>query len=315
MRYLINGLIFLIIICFVLGCQHDEVGLRIISNQEKVKTESHQRIMGTRVFAIIPETYNYNKTLDRFQASANQHVKFAKINNVSFSNMRDNFISKEKSAMYERIQLHGYDGYYNEFKNPTSGDAVITMFFGDEDFTIMVIGQSSGETADGYAQLQRIIQSTYYDKDFDLDNLERASFTFDESICEFIPISNSTETYVYVMDKNIGFTPEAKNCVMVFEKLSERNVEEAEMHFKTMMKRNKNAKMEFEKNTLDKVKIGDYDALLLETKFQQNDVSGIMYYVQLSDENNSLAFTGLAYQDLESLSTKFKRTIESLRFK
>lgn len=284
-----------------------------ISTQNVVKTSTHQRIKGTKIFAVIPDNYKHNKNSSRISVSGKQNLTFVKLPNISWSDVKDNYGKNVPQGYWKKIKLHGHDGVYTESTDSKNNIIDISVHFGGEDFVYMITGRASAEIPGSKEQTIEIIKSIYYDDTFELDELELAEFTFDRNIFNYHLLIGGNGNYMYGPDKNKKPGLLQKNTI-VFKSTYVNDLDINTYH-DSILKRNEKPFESFHNKEITQKQIGIYDAKVMKADIQGDEINGILYHVLLSDNNNALAITGICYDKIESFVDKFERTVESIRFK
>jgi len=185
MKYLIILLsIITIQACSQTSIKENPFATKLVSS----KSEEHIRVKGTKLFALIPEKYPYIQELSRYQISDQQFIQFQNLPNNSWTEYRTR-VKKESFGngliTYEQIIFNGFDGMYIEGEDPNSDKNDIVLAFGATDFITMIICKTSKSNPEARKEIVKILQSLYYDQDFQLDEFELANFEFDKTISKF----------------------------------------------------------------------------------------------------------------------------------
>lgn len=155
------------------------------------KTAQLKRLKGTKLFVSTPASYKPMESMVRLQRDNNTYFQAMEIPNTNFNEYKSKLTKQaieSKGAEVDvdkPVKYNGYDAIYFSGPSKKSGETKLGLAFGDETFTMMILGVC--QTADKAAmdELNKIFSTSYYDKSFDLNPLELASFKFDETITGF----------------------------------------------------------------------------------------------------------------------------------
>lgn len=172
-------------------------------NINVVKTEKSKRVKGTKLFVIAPDTYNPIESMVRLQRDNNTYFQVIEVPNSNFNEYKGK-LTKEaiesqgaKVDIDKPIKYNGYDAIYFSGPSKTAGETKLGLAFGDESFVMMIVGVCQTSDKEAMNELNKIFSTSYYEKSFDLNLLELASFKFDESITGFKYATRMGNMFIY----------------------------------------------------------------------------------------------------------------------
>jgi len=284
------------------------------------KTEKHIRIEGSKVYGIIPNSYQYIKYLARYQKNDNLYIQVAESNTSSFIQAKSNFTKNAMEAkgatidVLKNITVNVFDAIYVEGPSKYKGENKLVLAFGDETFMVIIVGVCKNNDINGQKELQEIFKSIYYDKAFKNDPLELASFDFDYSITGFKYTMSVSTIFMFTKDGKIDAQNPTVNSINIGI-LPQMTEDKAENYSNDLSWRLEQKGITLENKEIIKTKINDYPAYILQTDIELKNKKGIMYQVLLVGKDKCVLFIGNAYNDADNYLTKFKRTAESITIK
>lgn len=200
MRQLTFAIILIISILFT-SCSNEQTSFP--DNIQVTKTEKLKRIKGTKLFVTTPGTYKPIESMVRLQRDNNTYIQAVEMPAANF-NEHKNKLTKEgmerqgaKVDIIKPIKYNGYDAIYMVGPSKTDGETKLGLAFGDDTFVMMLAGVYQTSDKAAMEELNKIISTSYYDKSFDLNPLELATFTFDENITGFKYATTIGSMFVY----------------------------------------------------------------------------------------------------------------------
>ena len=280
------------------------------------KSNNHQRIEGTRLFAIIPSEYELVEQLGRYQKNKNQFIQFVETS-TSFKEEKNN-IRRDALGngviLFEEIKFNTFEGIFAEGENPNTNENDLILLFGDDEFMAMVVGKTETDKPENRNELIEIFKTIFYDKGFSLDELEIANFTFDISICGFKHAMTATNMLMFAKNgKEDAQNPFANS--MLFGNLPKMNKDELKSYTKDMISRHKASGIVLDNDEVTDIEIGGYTALILDTKTNFQGKRGLIYQAVISGENRSMIFVGSGYDKIKELRSKYVKTVETIKMK
>ena len=169
---------------------------------KSVKTSAHVNIPGTRVFIVPPHGFTPSDELPAIQkgdnlmiqaidlAGGNFYTNAASFNRASFENQGIKVLD------YKELKVNDYPAKMILMQSP-DGVKAYNLVFGDTTFSVSLLGiyPQADDTA-GF-DIQKAIQTIYYDKSFKVDPFARAIFTLDDSRTQVKFKKYSASVYLY----------------------------------------------------------------------------------------------------------------------
>jgi hypothetical protein len=143
------------------------------------------------------------ESMVRMQRDNNTYFQVLEIPNTNFTEYKGN-LTKEaieskgaKVDIDKPVRYNGYDAIYFSGPSKTEGETKLGLAFGDQDFVVMLVGVCKTSDKKAMGELNKIFNTSYYDKSFELDPLELVSFKFDESITGFKYATSMSNVFIY----------------------------------------------------------------------------------------------------------------------
>ncbi|WP_338395898.1 hypothetical protein [Fulvitalea axinellae] len=286
------------------------------------KTQKHKRISGTKVFCIAPSNYEYVKELARYQRKDKLYFQVIETSGSSFTEAKSNFTKEALRAkgitddgILKNLFLNEYNCVYTEGPSKYPGETKLIMAFGDDDFLVFVAGVCKNSDDEGKKELQEIFKTIYYDKSFNLNPLELANFEFDESITGFKHAMSMSNMIIYTENGKSDLKNPNAGALMNIAMMPQMSEMKAEQFANDLPWRFEKGGAKLKNRDIQKEKIGGFTAFILDTKTEIESKEGILYQVLLVGDKSSILFAGTADRDIESFKAKFKKTVQSIRFK
>ena len=203
---------------------------------------------------------------------------------------------------------------YIEGEDPNSSKNDIILCFGDSDFTMMVVAKTTKENINGREELINILKTIKIDQNYELDEFELATFTFDQSITNYSLAISGNNMFMYAENGKADAENEFANS-MLFGNLPVMSDEQVLEYVTNMIESHESKGINIHQPNIENKVIGNYDALVLDTKTTLKDKNGILYQVVLKGADKILVFFGSGYEDQNVLRDKFIRTVESVKLK
>ena len=269
----------------------------LYSDSQNVKTENHKRIKGTKLFAIIPDSFVYNPQAKRY-STKNQFIKFIQYPNVSWTDFN------EKNGI-KSIPICGYEGSYFESEDLKSKALDILVQFGGDDFIFNVNARTSTEIHNGRAELLKILKSLYYDEAYELNELELANFTIDKTFNDY---------KLQVGTHNVYLFSKGGNSIS-FESFLTLSDQKLDGKINNILGGYLKGGIRVKDRNIQKEIIGDYNVRILQTEIIGKPKPGLFCVAVISDINNAVAVTVFGNEDTEDLKSHFDNIIKSIKFK
>lgn len=282
------------------------------------KTDGHQRILGTKIFAIIPTDYQYIKELARYQKNDKLYVQFIESNASSFIEAKPNFsreVIESKGAsidVLKDIACNEFECIYGEGPSKYPSETKLMMIFGDKNFVVMIAGVCKNSDTEGKTELQEIFKTVFYEKALEINPMELADFDFEMSITNFKYAMTASNMFMFTENgKSDAQNPTANSMnIGMMPQMTETKAEE---YANDLPWRFERSGIKLENKDIRKQKIGEYTAFVLDTKIEFQNKDGILYQAVLVGKEKCILFMGSAYNDLDNYSTKYKKTVESIK--
>lgn len=286
-----------------------------------IKTKEHTRVKGTKVFVVIPDGYRHIETLARYQKKSKLYFQIMEMP-ASYEEAKVN-LSKEaiestgaQVDVYKTLKVNNYNGIYFEGPSKYPGETKLGVWFGDETFLASIVAVCKNNDVAGKKELMEIIQTTFYDKDFELDPFELANFSFNENLVDFK--FNTKINTMFLFTPN-GIEDSAENQalpVLTIAPLPFMSKEGADNYTNELIQRyetQQRASFLSEKKT--ELELVDQTVSIFEAEIEMEGQISYLYQTVLLGKESSLLFMGTCSKDKKENRKAFERALLALRFK
>lgn len=235
---------------------------------------------------------------------------------TSFTESR-NDMKLEESGIYDIIsdtKFNDYSGIFVEGGNLNDNKEALLVSFGDDNFSTIIYSQTEYNDIDGRLELIKILKSVVYDKEIKLNELELANFTFDNDITKFKHSMTMTNIYMFSENGKDDSRKEYSNSI-ILGNLPKMNKNELKLYTEDLIRKHQSKGIGLISPQLKEMKVGSYEALVLDSKITDKGKNGLIYQVVLSNGEKSVMFMGTAYSNKIDLKDKYIKTVESIRIK
>ncbi|MEL6557672.1 MAG: hypothetical protein AAFQ94_05765, partial [Bacteroidota bacterium] len=310
-------LLFALLLSVFNGCAQQNSFPTTLNNS---KSESHIRILGTKTFFIVPSEYKYVKELARYQKSNSLYFQVISTdvgqgNGFDADKVKQSISEKgAKVGILQDITVNGYSGIYGEGPSKYAGETKMMMFFGGEDFIVMIAGVFKNNDVEGKKELQEILKSIHFDEQMDIDPMELADFEVDLSLTEFQYTMTASNMFVFTKSgKKSNVSKDSKESTFSIAMMPKMSFFDAEKFINDLPWRYGALEGIFFKNEKSQtIKIGNYEALYIESEFDSSGEKGTIYLVVLLGQKKSIFFSAVVLNESEELINKYKETVASI---
>lgn len=314
-------IILLITTNIISACSQEDRGNYLELKEIKTeKSNNHKRVKGSKVYLVIPTEYKYSQELSRFQKKERLYIQVMELEN-SFEATKPNLTrtaieAKGAKVKYlEKIRIGKYDGVYMEGPSKFDGETKIAIWFGNNDFTVAVIGVFENKDDKGRKGLLEIMKSTFYDETFDLNPLELANFELELEEYGFKLNSANSNTFVFTPNGKKDNESEEDVPVITIAAMPKMSENDAQKYMKDLIWRTEFNDYKLQSKEIKKVKVNNYVAYLLKTEMEVENEKGYIYQMVILGDTGSLLFVGMSSKKHENYPNKFSQIIETIKFK
>jgi hypothetical protein len=285
------------------------------------KTDQHTRIAGTKAFAVIPDGYKHIESLARYQKKERLYFQIMEMA-VSYEDAKVN-LSKEaieaKGAqvdIYKEMKINSYDGIYFEGPSKYPGETKLGIWFGDETFVASVVAVCQNSDVEGKKELMEIVQTIFYDKEFDLDPFELANFTFDKDSFGFKFNTKFNTMFVFSPNGVADSTENLEIPGVTVAPLPFMSKEGAANYTNELIQRYETQQRAiFVSEKMTELELVDQSVSIFEAEIEMKGEISYLYQTVLLGKESSLLFMGTCTKDKEENVKAFERAVQSIRFK
>lgn len=284
------------------------------------KTDEHKRVEGTKIFAKIPNDFEFIENLSRYQKADNLYVQFIESNSSNFHQAKPNF-SREaiesKGAEIDILKdtkLNDLDAIFGDGPSKKPNERKTLLIFGDNEFVVIAVGVYPKNNNEGRNEIIEIFKNLVYQKNFELDPFELANFEFDQSISGFKYAMTMSNFFTFNEDGNPQSESDFSNSINIGT-MPKMSLDKSKEFIKSIIQNAKNSGKEIKSTEIKTTKIGDYPASILDTEMEIQNRQGILYVVMLNGDESSVIFMGTSFDRKSELLEKYKETVKTIKIK
>ena len=285
---------------------------------QTTKTNQHVRVLGTKVFGVFPAGYQFIKQLARYQKNDDLYLQVIESHTSSFEQGKAGFSRQAIEAkgatvdVWESTRVNGYDAVYLEGPSKHAGETKIMLAFGDNTFIVMVAAVAKTADKAGQTELKAVLQTIYYDRDWQLDPMELANFSFDQTVTHFAYVSTTSNLFLYAENGKAEPGNMLANTIQIMP-LPKMTADKDEEFAQKVLLGYERHGVAFATKAITRTTIHSYPAFVLESKTTLQGREGVLYQALLVGENSNILFSGSAYQDPHKYADLFKKTAETVK--
>lgn len=295
---------------------------------ESTKTKEHKRIPRTKVFAIIPSTYQLEDKIYRkndqqyFTINESVGVKNMKISPDKIQNFIKDILKTQAGdiRIYEKMHVNNYSGIYFEGGFEELGVASVGIYFGNGSFSVACVGVYPAGDDQQKIDLMNILSSVYYDERMTIDPDEFKDFTFDESITGY--------KFSHVAGERLFYTPNGKPAklpeiegYLSFSSGPIQSELTGEIMIRNIILNMSTLGIQHQSKEIKKIKVGGRTAFLLETEMKEKEFRKFLYLILIAGEKKAVLMYALCNleklespKELRKYRNKFHKTAQSIKF-
>lgn len=284
------------------------------------KTDEHKRVKGTKIFAKIPNDFEFIENLSRYQKADNLYVQFIESNSSNFHQAKPNF-SREaiesKGAEIDILKdtkLNDLDAIFGDGPSKKPNERKTLLIFGDNEFVVIAVGVYPKNNNEGRNEIIEIFKNLVYQKNFELDPFELANFEFDQSISGFKYAMTMSNFFTFNEDGNPQSESDFSNSINIGT-MPKMSLDKSKEFIQSIIQNAKNSGKEIKSKEIKTTKIGDYPASILDTEMEIQNRQGILYVVMLNGDESSVLFMGTSFDRKSELLEKYKETVKTIKIK
>jgi hypothetical protein len=154
------------------------------------KTDSHSNIPGTKVLLIIPDGFEFSKSLPRIENKSNSYIQVMDLVGANYfldsEKLIGNFIKKRNAniLLEKDVMINNYSGKINVLETVDTENHkthTIALAFGNSNFYTMIAGESKINDTVNYNLIINSLRSIYYDETKVIFPSDNANFTLDDT--------------------------------------------------------------------------------------------------------------------------------------
>jgi len=286
-------------------------------NIDNTLTEKHINIPGTRLYVIPPHGFEIATSFVGMQGDNTVFQVLDLVEGDFYSNAAT-FCKKEfkkegiKVFEYAEFKVNEFPAKYIHMQgNPDY--KTISILFGDNTFSTMVMVYYASEQKETKKEIQKTIQTIYYDKNLQIDPLESVSFTLDDSISIFKFYKSTAGMFFYSIDGKEDISTDGfilVSTIPMDETMTPQSV--SEMFISSLEQKGLTVE---EIKTPSIMDVNGYSAYEVETYGELSGKKCLIYHLIVAGEDKVIAIQGYAYSDFENNLNEFKKLAKTIKLK
>jgi hypothetical protein len=286
------------------------------------KTDSHSNIPGTKVFLIIPDGFEFSKTLPRIENNSNSYIQVMDLVGANYfldsEKLRGNYIKKKNAnvLLEKEIMINNYSGKINVLETVDTENNkthTIALSFGNNNFYTMIVGESKINDTVNYNLIINSLMTIYYDENQVIFPSDNANFTLNDtdSKLKFAGFSGGVfayniggldKAYYYPLMTVIQFPPISKYDIKtsvdnIISNLSNAGIRDLKQ--KNILEGETNGYSSF---------IGEYSGIW-------NGKDALIYLHCVLLDKSYIVMQGVSDNDLEGALIEFKKLSNTIKEK
>lgn len=169
---------------------------------------------------------------------------------------------------------------------------------------ILLLGCTNGETTSSPKTISNIISPSTH-----------AQFTFDQSIANYKFEWEREKSFRFIDTQKPTEIVEAHNSILFSEMEPMDLSKKTDLFWFWIDSMSQGKRRVFDNNDLQQVKIGDYDALVFDSRFQKKVMRGAIYMALIWKGDQAIKIVGTAHSNVEAAQEQFRKTAASIKFK
>lgn len=294
----------------------------MLTSINSTKTNQHTRIEGTKTFLILPEDYKHVPELARYQKTENLYFQVLEMA-TSFEEAKIN-LSKEaieatgaQLDLHKTIKVNHYDAIYFEGPSQYPGETKLGIWFGDKTFVASIVGVCQNDDIEGKKALIKLIQTTFYDKTFELDPFELANFTFEKDIRPFKFNAQIRNMFIFSPNGKADSTQNDTLSMITIIPLPFMTPQGAKNYTNELIQRYETQqRATFLSEEQVDMELNDQTVTLLKADIQSNGQHSFLFQAIFLGKESSLLFMGTCMQHNKTQNIPiFEQALKGLKFK
>ncbi|CAA6830306.1 MAG: Unknown protein [uncultured Aureispira sp.] len=312
--------LFLLIALLCFSCAEEEQTADF-SAINTTKTNEHTRIEGTKAFAVIPSAYVYKEALARYQKQESLYFQVMEMP-TSYEEAKVNLSKKAiestgaKLDLYKEFKVNAYDGIYFEGPSKYPGETKLGIWFGDATFVTSVVAVCKNTDVEGKQELMKILRTVFYDKGFELDPFELASFTFKKDSFQFKYNAQINTMFIFTPNGTEDSDANKEIPVITIAPLPFMPKKGAENYTNELIQRYETQqRATFLSEKMTELELVDQSVSIFEAEIEMAGQVSYLYQTVLLGKESSLLFMGTCMKNKEENRLAFERALQAVRFK
>ncbi|MFI5141407.1 MAG: hypothetical protein ACHQII_03525 [Bacteroidia bacterium] len=307
-------IVFTLMTCItLLACGQTKKEEKDVSN---TKTDKHINIPGTRLFIIPPKDFTIATSFIGLKKHDNSEIQIYDLVGGNYYTNAATF-SKEKFEQkgakvfeYKENKFNGFPAKYIFMQGDPNAKA-ISLVFGDTTFSTMIMAIYPSIDDKVGEEIQKAIQTIYYDKSLKIDPFATASFTLDENKSIFKFSKAASGMFMYTKDgvdkvePLIVLTTIPKDQAMTAKSISEMMVSKIEQYgltdkqFKNISTANVNGQPAYE----------------VEVYGKMQDKSCVLYQLVVTGQDKAITIQALVKSDFDNNLREIRNLAQTIKLK
>lgn len=290
------------------------------SHAQKV-SQKNVNIPGTRVFMNIPEGFKVSENFIGLMKDDYTGIQVLDLPDGNYySNTRNfnvqEFISKGASNVELKDTIvSGYNAKMLVMLDQYKTSKLIQLVFGDSTFSAMIMGSVLFGDTHSENLVRKSILSVSYDKEFKVDPIATATFTFDDSRCLFKFAKANSSNYIFSIDGLVKESYEDEPFFMITSGPSSPKVSVKAMSLNLIQNfKNQGYKLTLDEDSFNPVNgCKAYEVVYTGTSNEGDSLK--IYILTLKNTKQMVYAVSMIDRDIDHLLSECKRLSRTLRIK
>lgn len=282
-------------------------------------TERHERIPGSRVYVISPESFSFDMVKNQLRKSDTTFVQVVETPQAKFSKAKEAFTRENLEAqggkvdILRPIRINELDAIYMDGPATIPDRRKAMIIMGDDDFVCLMVAEYPATSTNDRTEILDIFRTIVYDKDQSPSGTDTPVYDFDLSITGFKPAIISDAVNIYnltgnpederVLPTSINFAP-----LPILPDAAQRQ------YFEQLIAESQQSPLQVKPAKPKKTTINGMPAMVVETTVSSEGQTGIFYAAILNGPNSAMVFISSAFDRPQLRIQQFKKTVQSFRF-
>lgn len=283
-------------------------------------SEKHERIPGTKMYALLPDSYSFDRVRNRSGKNENTFIQILENPAASFNVAKQSFTRENIEAsgqqvdIIRQVKFGAYDAIFLDGPTNLPNSRKTSLIFGDDSFVCLVFGEYPGDSPDDRTEIIQAFASMVYDKDQTPEDLSGPFYDLDLSITGFVPAVINERLAIYNASGELDAEELAATSITITP-IPVLPDDAQRLYFEQLIAESAQGLFQVKEGPIKKMNINGRAATVIETLVETDGKTGVFYAAILNGDDAALVFISSAFEDTQNRVNQFKRTLQSVQFK